>query len=138
MRAIVVFSLILIVVPALADTPTPNALICEIASGTEAAVRETEHQPVEPKAMSFVIAAIDYAQGTAQLIGAAGAVPLALIKGNSSVSFVEVTNYGNVTLTTVFPDPNSKTEFSVVHSRHMAGFAGAVVSQWLGHCQGRW
>lgn len=82
----------------------------------------------------FQIDAIDYQKTSARIIGNAGADDLVVLRGDSSVSFVERTPSGAVNLTTVFGWRDQAGRFKSVHSRHTA-IAGPSPSQNYGYCQ---
>lgn len=83
---------------------------------------------------AFHIDGIDHAKGTARIIGNGGAEDLTVLRGDSTVSFVERVPVGTLNVTTVYAWRNKAGHFKAVHSRHTA-IGGPSPSQNFGWCQ---
>lgn len=120
--------------PAAAQAPVPAALACTFHTASVSLYRDgtfkTEHGE---ETLAFMIAAINPAQQTAQLIGSVGASTAGLVVATGQMSFLEQTLAGNLTITTVFLPERGFTA-SAVHSRHMLMSGGPIVSQYVGTC----
>jgi len=79
---------------------------------------------------------IDTDKGTARLIGNIGAETIQAIKGERVINLYEITQIGNVNITTIFmsEDTQKNNIFPVVHSRHIALKSGPIPSQYVGTC----
>ena len=82
----------------------------------------------------FQIDGIDHRQGSARIIGNAGADDLTALRGADSVSFLERVPAGTINVTTVYAWRNTEGRFKAVHSRHVA-IGGPAPSQNYGYCQ---
>lgn len=81
---------------------------------------------------------IDTSKKTARLIGNIGAAQVQVIDGGEVIHLAEITNSGNLNLTSIFFTDKSKTSgsFPVVHSRHLkTSFASPLPSQYIGLCK---
>lgn len=95
-------------------------------------------KPVSEKATmsgAMVFDSIDHKNNSARLIGNIGASDLMTIATAESITFLEVTDSGNVTITTVFPEFVGKgRKFIGVHTRHVSA-NGPIPSQYHGACE---
>ncbi len=82
----------------------------------------------------FVFDSIDYAAGTARMVGNAGSASLGAIMGANGATFVEITSTGNIMTTTVFAWWDTDRRYVAVHSRHTAIAGDPVPSQVHGAC----
>jgi hypothetical protein len=109
--------------------------IClQVHQGASARYDEAEWSvKVLNEKLDLTFAGLNPQQGKAQLIGNAGASDLRFWKGAWTWNFVEVTDTGNVTTTTVFDASNGK-DFPAVHSRHTSVVGEPLPSQYRGIC----
>jgi hypothetical protein len=91
--------------------------------------------------LSVELDSIDPEEGTARLTGAEPTFMTALLAANS-LHFMERSLQGNLTVITVFSEPNPKGRYRAVRSRHnylkmaIPGFvAEPTVSQQYGECE---
>lgn len=87
----------------------------------------------------IIVDNIDYAKRSARLIGNVGSGDVGLIDGTLSVTFIEVSDSGNVIIDTIFKANASAFDpvFRIATSRHIARpFAGDTVGQFYGTCRG--
>ena len=79
---------------------------------------------------------IDSTKNTARLVGSLGAQTVEMISGADLIHLIELTNAGNMNITTIFGTSKilSKKTFPVVHSRHIMLSSGPFPSQYLGLC----
>lgn len=77
---------------------------------------------------------IDLKNKTARGIGNQGASDEKLIITASGITFIELTGFGNLVFTTVFPYLNKEGDFIAVTSRHM-DLVGPLPSQYHGACK---
>ncbi len=91
----------------------------------------------ETKFMELVFDQIDKTKSTARLIGNIGVAQIQALEGDESIHLVEITNSGNLNITTIFFTDKSKISgsFPVVHSRHMKTLSGPFPSQYVGTCR---
>ena len=80
--------------------------------------------------LNIVFEDINYNQGKARQVGVNGSQEV-LVHALTTINFMEVTGSGNMTFTTIFPNPKSR--YNAVHSRHM-DISGPIVSQYYGIC----
>jgi len=80
--------------------------------------------------LNIVFEDINYQEEKARQVSSNGSAEV-LVYARTTVNFMEVTGSGNMTFTTIFPNPKSR--YNAVHSRHMDIF-GPVVSQYYGIC----
>lgn len=86
--------------------------------------------------MELVFDQIDPSEGTARLIGNAGAEDVTVIAGSQQITFVEQTATGTIQLTVVYMARTTHRRFKAVHSRHTAIPGGIpIASQMYGSCQ---
>jgi hypothetical protein len=112
----------------------PKAFVCKFTQGASARYDEAEWSvKVLNEKLDLTFAGLNPQQGKAQLIGNAGASDLRFWKGAWTWNFVEVTDTGNVTTTTVFDASNGK-DFPAVHSRHTSVVGEPLPSQYRGIC----
>ena len=83
------------------------------------------HQEKAPLVMTYLI---DGATKKAYLLGNGGSNEVIPVPGESQISFVEVTQTGNVMTTTIVDD------LQAVHSRNSAMFGKLLASQYYGSC----
>lgn len=84
---------------------------------------------------------LNYKNGTARLIGNVGSSDVILLDGMLAVSFIERTDVGGVTITTIFKGANVGLRLSqtyrAVSSRHIARtIGGESTTQHYGTCKG--
>jgi hypothetical protein len=92
----------------------------------------------ESKFAELVFDQIDTAKKTARLIGNVGVAQVQVIEGNQLIHLVEITNAGNLNLTSIFFTDKSKLSgaFPVVHSRHLkTSPSSPLPSQYIGLCR---
>ena len=116
----------------------PSAFKCRFATGYFSAPEGGTFETKPAGKMEFTIAAINADQGSAQMVGNMGATPLAILRGGYTLNFLEQTPVGNINLTTVYTASDAEGRFYAVHSRHIGTAEDAMVSQYLGSCQGLW
>jgi len=114
-----------------------KSLRCDIGAG--GAVRWQSGKPqVKSDRLDVVLHfdAIDHKKRSARLIANAGASDVVVLMTESGLTFVERTQSGNLTFTTVFAEyaPNSR-DFIAVHSRHVTGAGLPMPSQYHGACK---
>lgn len=79
---------------------------------------------------------IDLRGKKAHLIGNQGASDVAALVTPAGITFIEESDFGNLSITTVFSDYAKGTrEFVVVHSRHMSLPGTPLPSQFHGTCK---
>jgi hypothetical protein len=95
---------------------------------------------LKAETLSVELDSIDPEEGTARLTGAEPTFMTALLAANS-LHFMERSLQGNLTVITVFSEPNPKGRYRAVRSRHsylkmaIPGFvAEPTVSQQYGEC----
>jgi hypothetical protein len=119
----------------------PRAFVCEFTSrhsGTLKPAYVQERGQGAGHGLSITFASVDLTKGTAQMVGNAGAAPVTVLANEGRMHFVEVTDAGNLSVTSVFVLSRSGEQLPAVHSRHMALLgASAVVSQYTGTCTPR-
>lgn len=74
--------------------------------------------------------------GSATMVGNAGSTPLTFFSNKSRWVFVEVTQSGNVMVTSMMV-PSATGETYAVHSRHAWLLDTGLISQWGGLCKVR-
>ena len=91
----------------------------------------------ESKFTELVFDQIDIVKKTARLIGNIGVAQIQVIEGIELVHLVEITNSGNLNLTTIYFTDKSKNSgnFPVVHSRHLKISSSPLPSQYVGTCR---
>jgi hypothetical protein len=92
----------------------------------------------ENKFTELVFDQIDTKKSTARLIGNIGVAKIQALEGYESVHLVEITNSGNMNLTTIFFTDSNKISglYPVVHSRHMkTSSSSPLPSQYVGLCK---
>jgi hypothetical protein len=96
---------------------------------------------IKDEPISIELVSIDPEEGTAQLAGAEPTHMTALLAANS-LHFLERSLQGNLTVITVFSEPDPRGRYRAVRSRHnylkmaIPGFvAEPTVSQQYGECQ---
>jgi hypothetical protein len=93
----------------------------------------------------LVFAQVDRQKRRAVFVGNAGSSPVMVLDGLETVSFIEITDAGNVILTSIFKGPGlldfktGTVYYAAVMSRHLGmGLAKtAMVSQFYGYCRGQ-
>ena len=79
---------------------------------------------------------IDLKEGEARLIGKQDATDVMVIVTPGGITFMELTDTGNVIFTTVFPEYKKGTrDFIAVSSRHMNLPGGPLTAQYYGTCK---
>ena len=81
------------------------------------------------KANGFDLRFVIRDDGTASMIGNAGAAPVHPVIGEDQVTFFETTPSGNFMMTTI-----DFAQLKSVHSRHTVMIGGLVPSQYYGKC----
>ena len=128
------------------DEPNPLAAIESLRCSFPvfATVTWSEVSPevaTKTQEFSFQIDAINASEGTARIIGNAGADDLTVLLSSGGLSFLEATPGGNLNLTSVFRPHTDTDRLAAVHSRHIANFVPGVpqaqpyVSQNYGYCE---
>jgi hypothetical protein len=115
----------------------PKAFVCHFSGGV-ASVYDSQWQtePIQ-EGMDLTFTAFDTAKARAQLLGVLGASEVLMAWGANSVSFVETTTTGDLTLTTIFLHAGKGSPHPAIHSRHIAASGEAVSSQLRGRCEAR-
>jgi len=91
----------------------------------------------DTKFTELVFDQIDVSKKTARLIGNIGVAQIQALDGSDSINLVEITNSGNLNITTIFLTGKGKSvgAFPVVHSRHMNTSLSPLPSQYIGLCR---
>ena len=91
----------------------------------------------ENKFTELIFDQIDITKKTARLIGNAGVAQVQALEGDESIHLVEITNSGNLNMTTIFLTDKGKSigAFPVVHSRHIKIASSPLPSQYVGLCK---
>ncbi len=92
----------------------------------------------ESKFVELVFDQIDTVKKTARLIGNIGVAQIQVVEGGNLIHLAEFTDSGNLNLTTIYINENSKFSgsFPVVHSRHLKTSAlSPLPSQYVGLCK---
>lgn len=91
----------------------------------------------ENKFAELIYDQIDITKKTARLIGNAGVAKVQALEGDESIHLVEITNSGNLNMTTIFLTDKGKSigVFPVVHSRHIKIASSPLPSQYVGLCK---
>lgn len=89
------------------------------------------------KFTELVFDQIDTAKQAARLIGNLGVSQIQALEGSDSIHLIEITNTGNLNMTTIFLTRKGKSigAFPVVHSRHMNTASSPLPSQYIGLCK---
>lgn len=119
----------------LSAAEAPKAARCTFEFGVFVEFKKGEFNSEDGGKTSFVIAAIDRENGSAQLIGNLGATPLAMVPSPNHLHFVEQTQIGSVNLTTIFSEVKDSRGFLAVHSRHTGLPTDPMISQYYGFCK---
>ncbi len=90
----------------------------------------------EKKSISFTISGLDEKNGRAIMVGDAGSTPLQFFSDTMRWVFVEITQTGNVMVTSMTA-PSASGETIAVHSRHAWILGSGLISQWVGTCESR-
>ena len=132
-----------VTLPALAADETFSSLInarslrCAFGPGASADW-ETGKPVVKSDKFEVVLQfdGIDLKDGKARMIGNQGASDVVVILTPRGITFLERTESGNLSVTTVFTDYARGThDFVVVHSRHIGGLGSPLPSQYHGTCK---
>ena len=83
------------------------------------------HAVDKPFVLTFII---DSETGKAYMKGNLGTEDVQIVSGDDSLTFIEITDAGNVMTTTIDPEANS------VHSRSPVLFGELIPSQYYGAC----
>jgi len=91
----------------------------------------------DAKFTELVFDQIDTSKQTARLIGNVGVAQIQALEGSESIHLVEITNSGNLNITTIYLTGKGKSigAFPVVHSRHMNTASSPLPSQYIGLCK---
>ena len=91
----------------------------------------------DAKFTELVFDQIDTYKQTARLIGNVGVAQIQALEGSESIHLVEITNSGNLNMTTIYLTGKGKSigAFPVVHSRHMNTTSSPLPSQYIGTCK---
>jgi hypothetical protein len=73
--------------------------------------------------------------GNARLIGNAGSSDILYFRTAAGITLIETTGMGGVNTTTVFNAQPQGGRFKAVHSRHLEGITGLMLSQYYGLCR---
>jgi hypothetical protein len=109
---------------------------------TESEGRRTSAQGVTTSASresfsDLVIDNVDYQRRAARFIGNAGSETVQVIDGKMTVSFLEVTETGNVAVLSIFKSTGSMGTYRAAYARHMSFTPGNLaISQSYGTCRG--
>lgn len=97
---------------------------------------ETHPWSSDPKDSMMTIDSINIKEGTARLIGNAGAEDLIVLISSSGLNFIERTPSGNINLTTIFSTKIKGTnKYPVVESRHIGTSWTPMPSQYYGEAE---
>ena len=115
----------------------PISLHCQFPVGqviefTDSGVKFNKSE----KLPDLVFDSIDTGEGTARMLGNAGAETVQVLEGDYVFNFVEITPVGNLSITTVYKlnsDP-SDNALRAVHSRHVTVSGKGKPSQYAGRC----
>jgi hypothetical protein len=117
----------------------PAAFVCEFTTGLFSAPEGARFVTSDaPDTMSMTYASIDQEGGTAQMIANMGAADVTLLVGRNVVHFLEATEAGNLTLTTIHSASHPEGRFFASHSRHIGSTKELLVSQYFGFCEAKW
>lgn len=116
---------------------TIKSLKCEFPTS---ATTDWQKDSPEPKVQrkqnfAFHLDGIDASNGTARIIGNAGADDLTVVLTQESIHFLEATPSGNLNITTVFDALTKDGKYKAVHSRHVVMMGGPLPSQAYGYCR---
>jgi hypothetical protein len=81
---------------------------------------------------------IDYTKRSARLIGNVGSSDVGLVDGQLALTFIEISDTGNVIINTIFKSNKSEFDqaFRIATSRHIARpLGGDTVGQFYGTCR---
>lgn len=121
--------------PALSSLYSAKTLRCAFPEGTQA---EFKGESIEKTASSMdsliIFDSINVESGTARMIGNVGAVDVTATISFHGVSFLEVTDTGNIVITTAYVG-DSITLFPAVMSRHLTILQVPFPSQQYGWCE---
>jgi hypothetical protein len=85
----------------------------------------------------LVIDNVNYTARTARFIGSAGSETVQVLDGVQTVSFLEITQTGNVNVLSIFKRVGSVATYRAAYSRHAALTTGELtISQSYGTCRG--
>lgn len=124
--------MIALIALAAAILPAPKSLRCDFDNGVFHAWGEKTR--ITSDRLSLVFDNINIKAGTARLIGNAGTADVIALSADNRLSFVEVTNSGNVNLTSVNFDFDAAL-LKATHSRHVGTIAVPMSSQLYGTCR---
>jgi hypothetical protein len=82
------------------------------------------------------ITGLDAKASRATMVGNQGSTPLTFFSDGFRWIFVEVTDSGNVAVTSML-DASTSGEAYAVHTRHMWLLDNGIISQWAGTCKVR-
>lgn len=112
-----------------------NTIGCNFTANVLA---EPIHNNLAPKIgkeqFEFIIDNIDLKAGKARLIGNLGGQDVVAIPGLDILSFIQVTDSGNVMSTSIFIEQNAEGNYLSVHSRNMHAANIPMPSQYYGTC----
>jgi hypothetical protein len=113
-----------------------KAYVCDFTTGQTTSWNTNWASP-ESEAFASQTVFVFKEKSRAQMIGHSGAADVLVVSGDLSFHFLERTDTGNFTLTTVFADVERPGFFPAVHSRHMNIFGQPRISQLRGSCTAR-
>lgn len=114
----------------------PRAFVCKFIEGTVARYNRTWAAEDTSGGLDLIFAGINAQQGKAELVGNAGVSDVGFWKGETTWNFMEVTNSGNVMITTIFNSPVAQS-YPSVHSRHTSLGGIPLPSTYRGSCKSR-
>ena len=78
---------------------------------------------------------INVKTSSARLIGNQGASDVQVVATASGLTFIEITGFGNIMVTTVFGAHNNEGNLIAVTSRHTSVFDKPIPQQYYGSCK---
>jgi len=118
-----------------------KAVSCTFGEGTIRTLSAVEEPEPEATSMAspIIFSNIDIKGRKAVMGGNQGGANVLVLLGKGGLTFVEITEAGNIVTTTIFPSrPRVGTKaLLAVHSRHISAFplgTNAIVSQYYGQC----
>lgn len=119
------------------ENSTPRAFECQYAEGfswTDASGDFVGSRTSGIPSLTFVIDS----PKRGRMIGNVGVADVAVIANAFGLTFLEITDLGNVITTSIFHDPQLPSgSWTSVHSRHINMIFGSVFSQSIGECKAK-
>lgn len=117
-----------------------SGFICNFASGVIDELNDGVMKRTTTNAsdMPPITYSLNVKEHTAVMTSNGGASEVTPVIGKYSINFIEITNVGNLTTTTIYsPDSQQKKQswFHAVHSRHIGVPDGAITSRYTGSCR---